>query len=472
MTSSGFSAKDWIDRLSPALCNLAKVQVPYLEEYYRQNPSWHIVSGERDGEAAAFPLDDLRDLYSMARRSKVLGEVESYAPLIEALNPVRYILRSHPTLSRVVSPIIGQDEFYMEILNSGGLTSLTDLIAGLIARASELSGDRFRTAATEMTGLLSPAPIEGPSVVPGELDAGYDAVLFYGLTFEEPIEITDGVVILPFEQTRRFVDKPLVEKLAPPGAGYHGWRSLGAVVRLFRWRPVFSRTGYDADGVPRNPRAFFQEAEIILDLLAVAHATPVPYLATMANCIDRSAGRLLGLADRKKGYNPGRSAQNFDGFDLCPEPVPAALDEVREAFKNRKNERYARLATDIIRLSEALGRDGRLSDENRFVKVAIALERMYDLPKRMISHELQNRASSYLGTDLESRERTRKSIKEFYNTRSKIAHGGSSDVSPQKRSEAFYNGFDIAKRTLFKLLHEGPPENWDEVIAPNKRTTP
>ena len=472
MTTSGFSAKDWIDRLTPALSNLAKVQVPYLKEYYRNNPSWHTVSGERDGEAAAFPLDDLRDLYSIARRSKVHGEVESYTPLLEALDPVRYILRSHPTLSRVVSPIIGLDKFWMEILNSGGLTCLTDLIAGLIARASELSGDQYRTAAAELNGLFFPATAEGPSVVPGELDTGYDAVLFYGLTFEEPIEITDGVVILPFEQTRRFVDKSLVDKLAPPAASFHGWRLLGAVVRPFRWRPAFQRTGDLRDRVPRNPMAFFRDALVFLDLLAVAHATPVPHLAFMEDHIDRSASRLLGRSDHKGSYRRGRSAQSFDGFDLCTDPVPAALDEAKEAHKNRSSKRYARFAKTVSRLSDALVMDGRFSEEDRIVKVSIALEQMYNLPKRMISHELQNRASSYLGTDLESRERTRKSIKEFYNTRSKIAHGGSSDVSPQKRSEAFDKGFDIARRTLFKLLREGPPENWGEVTAPKKRTTP
>ncbi len=80
MTSSGFSAKDWIDRLTPAICNLAKVQVPYLEEYYRQNPSWHTVDEEQGSESVAFPLDDLRLLTSMARNRKFRGKAESNAP--------------------------------------------------------------------------------------------------------------------------------------------------------------------------------------------------------------------------------------------------------------------------------------------------------------------------------------------------------------------------------------------------------
>lgn len=465
MASSGFSASDWIDRLTPVLINLAKVQVPYLEEYYRQNPSVQVFEERSGGETPVFPLDDLRMLYAMARRGNIHGEEQYYVPLCEVLDPVRHILRSHPTLARVVSPIIGKDEFWMDILNSGGLTNTTDLIAGLFARAAELSEDGLRTAVAELNGLLDPVPAAGQVGVPGELDVGYDAVLFFGLTFTERIDLADGMVVLPIEQIRRFVGESQVNEIAPPAAGFHGWRSLGAVVKPFRWRPVFRRTGYVSNRVPRNPGEFFRAAVIFLDLLAVAHATPVPYLATMSNCIDRSAGRLLGLADRKNSHNPGRSAQIFDGFDLCPKPVPAALDEAREAFKNRESARFARVATNVSRLSEALIRDGRFPDENRFLKVAITLERMYDPPERKISPELQNRASSFLGTDFESKERIRQGIKEFYNTRSNIVHNGSNNVPPQERSKAFGKGFDIAKQTLFKLLHEGPPENWDEVTV-------
>ena len=297
MNSSGFSVGDWIDRIAAALRNLAKTQEPFLQEYYKQNPPVHLVVEEPSGNPPAFPLDELRDLYTMALYNSSRCEVESYTPLREALDPVRHILRSHPTLTRVVSPIIGKDEFWMDILNSGGLTYTTDLIAGLMARATELSEDGFRTTVAELNGLLGPTPVEGHGSVPGELDVGYDAVLFYGLTFKERIDIADGMVVLPFEQTRRFVDEHLVNELAPPGAGFHGWRSLGAVVRPFRWQPTLSRTGYVRDQVPRNPGMFFREAVIFLDLLAVAHATPVLHLATMADCIDRSAGRLLGLAD-------------------------------------------------------------------------------------------------------------------------------------------------------------------------------
>ena len=453
-------AADWIDRLAGALGHLAKAQEPYLQKYWEQNPRVHVVSVGRDSDRLTFPLDDLRDLYAMARHSKVIGDEEHFGSLCTVLDPVRYILLSHPTLERVVSRIIGKDDFWIQVLNTGVSTSLTDLIAGLMARAAELSGDRFRTAAYELNAFLTLARGEGSASVSNGLDVGYEAVLFYGLTLKERIEIGDGMAILPFEQTRRFVDEDLVKELAPLAAGFNGWWSVGAAVRPFRWRPVFTRTGHDAEVKLKPPWGFFREAQTFLELLAVAHAAPVLRLTELPHCIDRSAGRLLGLERHDGGIYQRRSAQDFDGFDEAPGVMPGVLAEAREGFENRKGEVYGRMAPIIGMLAEALARNGRFEDEVRIVEVARVLERMYDLTGRKISHKLQNRVSNYLETDEKCQARVKESVKEFYDARSDIVHNRPDRVSPQRNRTAFANGFDIARRSLFKLLREGPPKNW------------
>ena len=240
MTMTEFAAGDWIDRLARALPGLAEAQKPYLQEYWKQNPRVHGAVGGRDGNQSAFPLDDLRDLYAIARHSDVFGKQEHYAPLLAVLDPVRHILYSHPTLALVMSQIVGKDAFWMQILNTGSSTSATDLIAGLMARASELSSDRFRAAATELNAFLSRGGQGEAASVLGDLGVGYDAVLFWGLTLKERVEVENGMVMLPFEQVQTFVDRSLVEELAPPGSGFHRWRSVGAVVRPFGWNPTFS----------------------------------------------------------------------------------------------------------------------------------------------------------------------------------------------------------------------------------------
>ena len=339
MTSDGFNAGDWIDRLTVALRSLAELQESYLPEYYGRSRRLQIVFGEQDSNPPAFPLDELRLLYAKAYYSKVGGKDDYYAPLCAVLDPVRGILRSHPTLAQVASPIIGWDEFWMVILNSGTSTSPADLIAGLMARAEELTGDRFRTAASELNAFLAPPADGGSASVLGELDVGYEAVLFYGLTVKERIDIGNGMAILPFEQVRAFMDENLVQELAPPGAGFYRWRSVGAVVKPFRWRPTFCRTGYERAQAVECPLPFFREAHIFLELLAVGHATPVLSLATLAHCIDQAASRLLGRADHGGNLGRGRSAQSFDGFNECPELEPKALGAswTRPARKTARN---------------------------------------------------------------------------------------------------------------------------------------
>ncbi len=465
MTIAEFAAGDWIDRLAQALPGLAEAQKPYLREYWEQNPRVHGVVGGGDGNQPAFPLDDLRDLYAMARHSHVFGQQEHYAPLLAVLDPVRYLLYSHPTLAPVVGRIIGKDDFWMQILGSGNSTSATDLIAGLMARASELSGDRFRAAATELNAFLGRVGQGESASVPGDLDVGYDAVLFWGLTLKERVKVADDMVLLPFEHVQTFVDRSLVEELAPPGSGFHGWRSVGAVVRPFRWKPMFSRAGDERGRKLTNPEPFFREAQTFLELLAVTHAAPVLRLATLPHCINRSASRLLGLEHHNGGFHRGHPARGFDGFAKCPELESEALAEAQEAFESRQGERYGRLAPIVGRLAEALARDGQFASEDRILDVSISLERMYELDQGEVVFKLKTRAACFLESDTEARLRVFKDVGEFYGARSMIVHNSRKKRGLAERQEAaFKKGFDVARRSVVKLLRDGPPPDWNEMV--------
>ena len=85
---------------------------------------------------------------------------------------------------------------------------------------------------------------------------------------------------------------------------------------------------------------------------------------------------------------------------------------------------------------------------------------MYDLPEGRLSRALRNRVSEFLGTDAESRDRIRESVKAFYDARSNIAHSRQDRMTPFTNGAAFVTGFDLARRSLFKLLREGPPVGW------------
>ena len=231
------------------------------------------------------------------------------------------------------------------------------------------------------------------------------------------------------------------------------------MVRPFQWKPKFYREGNTRSSETdwsevEQPKIFFQQAVVFLELLAVAHTTPVLRLAKLPQCIKHSAGQLLGGVSRSGSFSQGRSAQGFDGFEVCPELVPEALAIAREAFDNRDHKRFEEMAPIIGRLDEALARDGRFAIEDKILDVAIALERMYQLD-RGISRNMQTRAAWFLGDDTGSLVET---IKEFYNTRSGIVHNRRKQNSPAHNREIFNEGFSIANKTLFKLLREGAPK--------------
>ena len=458
--ADGFAAEDWIERLAQVLPSLAQAQEPYLREYQERHAR---VIDLRDGGTPPFPLDDLRLLYDEVRNSRLWGMEAHYAPLRAVLDLVRYALLAHPVLERVAvtGRLIGDNDFWMRILGSGSQISPGVLIAGLMARAAELSDDPIRTALRELNAFLSPAGDGAAADVLGSLDEACDVLLFYGLTLSERIEVADGMVLLPYEELLRFVGQETVKDFAPSGAGFFGWRALGAMARPFRWRPQFRRRGSVNEPMGPPPPPFFREAAAFLDLLAVSHATRVAPVAALSNRIDGSAGRLLGRETQSPGFYQSWSADGFSGFDECPAISPEALAEAQEAFRNRESVRYARMVPVVGRLAEALGRSGRFALGDGILDVAIALERMYVLDERDIGRKLRNRAARFLETDPVGQESIKKNMKELYDTRSDIVHNRLDKMTPERIRKAFDTGFEIARRSLFRLVHEDPPRDWN-----------
>ena len=466
MTSGTFDTNDWMERVAAPLRALAQAQEPYLRAYLQHHPREQlIVRGGRN--ETPFPLDDLRMVYAGARYSQAFGREADYEPLRAVLDPVRHALLSHPKLERVAvsGRPVGENDFSLDMVNSGKSTSAGDLIAGVMARTADRSSDDFRAAVRELNAFLSPVGDEEALGVLGELDEGCDALLFYGLTVNERIEVEDGMQILPFGELQRFVELGFVKELAPRGAGFHEWRGVGALIAPFRWRPVFRRRGSVNEPPRCPPERFLPDAGTFLDLLAVSHAAPVLPLASISGCIDRAAARLFGVGSQGPGFYQKWAADGLDGFDECPELRPADFQEAREAFRGRQSARFQTLAPFVGRLAVALARDGRFAINDKVVDVSIALEGMYELPRWKKLLRLEHRVSGFLGTAAEEVPRIKENLRMLYETRSDIVHGGSREVSPLRKGAAFVAGFELARRSLFKLLRDGVPDNWDEVAA-------
>ena len=459
MNLGSFHVDEWVVRLDIALDRLEKTQEPYLTNYRVQNPRRHVPCDPNGAHSGDLLLDELRDLYATAcfRRDS------HYGKLAQALDPVRYVLLSHPAIEQVVGRTIGRDDFWVQILDSGGRTSLTDLIAGLMTRSTELSADRFRAAASGLNLLLTEGAETDPGELPTQLDDGCDAVLFWGIALSEPVKIGNGMAMLPYEDMQPFLDESQVEELAPPKSRFSEFRSVGAVVQSFRWKPQLRRTGQPLRTALPSPRAFVQAAVTLIDILSVAQSAPVLPLASFANRVHRSASLILGGAGNSGSHSIIRSAQAFDGLEECPALAPGDLCQARVAVANSGRGLFKNYVPVLARLTEALAKRGRFAHTDRFVPLAVALEQMYDIPKNDASRKLRDRVSKFLGTDARSREILEASVMKFYRERSASVHNRREKTTPRENQEAFAEGFDIARRTFFKLLESGPPENWGRI---------
>ena len=57
-------------------------------------------------------------------------------------------------------------------------------------------------------------------------------------------------------------------------------------------------------------------------------------------------------------------------------------------------------------------------------------------------------------------------VDEFYKARSGIVHkrNRNKQQSAEAKNEAFRKGFEVARRSVVKLLQDGSPKDWNEMV--------
>ena len=464
MTTGEFTANDWVERLAQALAELATTQERYRDDLDRLRQQRIRIESDLPGwPAFDHPSHDLSDFYSDACSGKDRYYAGEYGPLCAALAAVRRVLAVHPAWAGLVDSFGDRDELWIQILAHGGSGSLLSIIGGLMARGMEMSENGFKVAAAELHGLLDPGEDREQILVPGDLSVGYHVALFHGLRVREEVPLVDDMAIRPFEQLDAFADESVLQNVAPEVITYNRQQSIGALVQPFRWKPEFRKRGGGPSPRLDWGRSFFKDALDFVELLALFHATPVICLEMIPYCVHRTASYLLG----ESPYNRSWWSLSTRSFDLFAESAALSLDalnEARKAFRDRKSAHYQDYAPIIARLAEALARSGRFQTEDKILDVAIALERMYELAGGEISFKLKTRAASFLETSTEGRRRVFRDVEKFYDVRSGIVHKRKKPLSAGTIADAFTRGFEVARRSIVKLLRDGPPQDWNEMV--------
>ena len=356
-------------------------------------------------------------------------------------------------------------EFVVRALDQDHGTSRLAMVAGLLCRARQAGENGLETASRELQSLLDRSPDEECGPASDVLTTGYHVWLFYGLRFSGEIEITEKVKAVPLEQTEAFLDMDVVRNIAPPNARGNGWEGVGAILQAVPWRPVLFPPEDQTERV-HDIGSFCIDARDFVQLLSVFQGAPMVSLAFFPDRTHRTVPLLLGNPRLSGSMGVDPWARAFVSLGKPRELDDDALEQARRLFSEPEPERsrYREYGRVISRLSEALARSGDYADDDKILDVAIALEQMYELDQGEISFKLRIRAACFLESETQSRLCVFKKVGQLYDGRSGIVHSRRKEPSRESKEEAFENGFDVARASVTKLLREGPPRDWNEVV--------
>lgn len=462
MTSAKFEPSRWSRRLAHALACLSEVH-ECLQDSLDERTAHYRWSGfsSRTVVADHHYGDALLALYRDACLGKKVKQDKRFARFRSALMNALDILAEHPALANVADSSCSTRKFVTVIAENAEETDLLQMLVGLMTRGMELQEARFLAGCLELKELLGPNTADNTT----KLNTGFHVVLFHGLGLEKAVSIKEDMRIVHFEQVRHYVDESLLLPFTPNLTVPAPWEPVGAIIKSFEWNPEFHPADAEICLNSDWGGSFREDGERLVELLAITHAAPVVCLMTMHYCVHPVACRLLGQPHRRACYTFGRSAQSFDRYCVSRKACATALDEARVLFRERNGARFRRYEPIVARLAEAAARSGRFAVDDRVLDVAMALERMYELDQGEIAFKLKTRAACFLESDTASRTRVFNQVRRFYDVRSAIIHNAKRKKwSESDREEAFGKGFDIARRSLGKLLREGPPADWNKIV--------
>ena len=470
---AGSVESDWVGRMASALAALANIERREREAFEKQQ--WTQKRSERKIPQTfprSEPSSSLRHFYRQVRFLEEALYDNDCAPLHSALRDAETSLGEHPRLAGA-SHANGGWEFRVRFLYHEQSVSGLDIVAGLMCRAEQIRQDGFRVASAELNALLGVGDSSDSGY--GDLQVGYNVSVFYGLRFDEPADLSDDATIVPIGSTEPFLNREVVVRAVPAIAEGNRWRSVGAIVRPFSWKPLLPSAGDETKPALDWGRKFFTDADAFLELLSVCHGVPVVRLMNVPLCIDRTAALLLGQAHYHTSMSWKPWIGSVGALSKSHELDADALDRAKRHFGHAGHNSYRRVAPAISRLAEALARTGPYARDDRIFDLTSAMERMYGLDQGEVTFKLRTRAGCFLEPAGNARLRVARDVERLYRVRSKIVRRVKARPSAQARVDAFTKGFDVARRTVMKLLSEEQLPDWNETVitgaaGPDSRT--
>ncbi|MDO8409121.1 MAG: HEPN domain-containing protein [Phenylobacterium sp.] len=142
-----------------------------------------------------------------------------------------------------------------------------------------------------------------------------------------------------------------------------------------------------------------------------------------------------------------------------PAPMSAYAAQVVSCVVGSNGQFRRRLELAFERINQALKRQ-RPGD--RALEAAIALEALLNDEKTELRYRYSLRAARLLGSDFSDRRAVRKAVRDLYDLRSKVVHGG--DIASSAKNDAIAaEGIRVASEVARHLALAGGIPDWDAV---------
>lgn len=356
------------------------------------------------------------------------------------------VVQSHPVIRKALSE--AKDNYLgVAILSTGfGGHDLPHTIERILEGAVRrmLVSDAL-TAAQDMDRIL----ILGQA---GELP-GYECTIVHGMKLTNRMEIAEAISAIPYKEAK---SEGLTGAFSRSSVFNPDFTSV--LVREFRWGPFLQSDS----NAPMYTPVFRRDVNLVklVGLFAVATARPLSMLYEY-RCVPQWI--------QDFGYP---APTDYAMYDFAARAFFGDETVSQNEFENFKSlwllykaygENRLSMERAVEHLSRALSRHGRLALQDKILDTAIALETVYTADTHTeITYRLSTRAAFFLGGNSDERAEVSRKVREFYNVRSRLAHGSSQDN--EKLNAAWHDGFDIAQRTLKKLLAQGEAPDWDDLV--------
>ena len=433
-----FDESKWVADLGTAL------------ELLAQNASEGVLRASRRVKHL-LTFDQCRELAQLAKHNA--GAEDDFKALQVKLNcfptEAMAILLDHPVVRRAL-PDSSEDGVIQQVmLEEWDSLRLSELLSRTMKTVLKAGGKEAAFALNRFLTLGDNGNLRG-----------YEMTVFDELEVNGRADVGESAFLAPYDDVKEAYSLPDHEKTSS-----RSLRSIQATpatvfVREFSWRIAIGPLPTNRGSIIKPEYPFKVSYENIIDLLSIVTGkpltAPLQYIQALGQGHDTMitkqsvAGMRRGARHLLSDHEVVTFREFMRGWEAC-------------------TQRHDAVELAIARLADSFSRTGRFELEDRILDTATALEILYELGGSELKYKLATRGACFLGDSDEESKSIMKRLKTFYDQRSAIVHNGKPKISRRTVAENLSDVSDLACRTLHKLLRDGQPSDWDELVVSNRR---